>query len=58
MSKIISPIAIDMGAKNTGVYYAHYQQNSTFEEMNKQGQVLVYGNYTPLPCGQNNQAPS
>ncbi|SMN17265.1 hypothetical protein CRYPA_1204 [uncultured Candidatus Thioglobus sp.] len=48
MSKIISPIAIDMGAKNTGVYYAHYQQNSTFEEMNKQGQVLVYGNYTPL----------
>jgi hypothetical protein len=23
-------------------------QNSTFEEMNKQGQVLVYGNYTPL----------
>ncbi|AYQ56296.1 type II-B CRISPR-associated RNA-guided endonuclease Cas9/Csx12 [Bathymodiolus thermophilus thioautotrophic gill symbiont] len=48
MSKIISPIAIDMGAKNTGVYYAHYQRNSTFQEVDKKGQVLVYGNYTPL----------
>lgn len=47
-NKIISPIAIDMGAKNTGVYYAHYQQNLTFDKINKQGQVLVYGDYTPL----------
>lgn len=51
MSKIISPIAIDMGAKNTGVYYTHYQQKSTFEQMDKQGQVLVYGNYTSLLTG-------
>jgi hypothetical protein len=26
MSKIISPIAIDMGAKNTGVYLNHFEQ--------------------------------
>jgi hypothetical protein len=30
MSKIISPIAIDMGAKNTGVYYAKYERGTTF----------------------------
>ncbi|KAF3980956.1 MAG: hypothetical protein HFP78_08930, partial [Methylococcales symbiont of Hymedesmia sp. n. MRB-2018] len=51
MSKIISPIAIDMGAKNTGVYYAKYEQNATFEQIDKHGQVLVYGNYTPLLTG-------
>jgi hypothetical protein len=48
MSKIISPIAIDMGAKNTGVYYAKYERGTTFENIKKHGQVLVYGNYTPL----------
>ena len=26
MNKIISPIAIDMGAKNTGVYLQHFEQ--------------------------------
>lgn len=46
--KIISPIAIDMGAKNTGVYYAKYKEGSTFEQIEKHGQVLVYGNYTSL----------
>ena len=47
-TKIISPIAIDMGAKNTGVYYAKYERDSSFEEIEKQGQVLVYDKYTPL----------
>jgi hypothetical protein len=36
MSKIISPIAIDMGAKNTGVYYAKYERGTTFENIEKQ----------------------
>ena len=44
MSKIISPIAIDMGAKNTGVYYAKYERGTTFKNIEKHGQVLVYGN--------------
>jgi len=46
--KIISPIAIDMGAKNTGVYYAKYAQGSSLEEIDKHGDVLVYDKYTPL----------
>jgi len=47
--KIISPIAIDMGAKNTGVYYAKYERGSSFEKIdNKRGEVLVYDDYTPL----------
>ena len=48
MNKIISPIAIDMGAKNTGVYYAKYTAGSKFEEIDKQGEVLVYDKYTAL----------
>ena len=46
--KIISPIAIDMGAKNTGVYYANYKQGSSFDEIDKKGEVLIYDKYTPL----------
>ncbi len=45
---IISPIAIDMGAKNTGVYYAHYNQGETLAEIDKKGEVLVYDKYTAL----------
>ena len=39
---IICPIAIDMGAKNTGVYYAKYEPSDTLEEIEKCGEVLVY----------------
>ena len=46
--KIISPIAIDMGAKNTGVYYAKYELGASFTDIEKQGQVLVYDKYTAL----------
>jgi len=55
MSKrFISPIAIDLGAKNTGVYFAHYPAGSTlgvFEEPGtKTGKVyqLDSNNYTYL----------
>ncbi|VVM27549.1 hypothetical protein BSPWISOXPB_10521 [uncultured Gammaproteobacteria bacterium] len=37
MSKIISPIAIDMGAKNTGVYYAKYERGTTFKNLKNTG---------------------
>ena len=37
--KWISPIAIDLGAKNTGVYYAHYQAGSCLEGIEKEGRV-------------------
>ncbi len=46
--KTISPIAIDMGAKNTGVYYANYKQGSSFDEIDKKGEVLIYQEYTAL----------
>ena len=46
--KIISPIAIDMGAKHTGVYYARYEAGSRIEDINKKGEVLTYGDYTAL----------
>ncbi len=46
--KTISPIAIDMGAKNTGVYYANYKQGSSFDEIDKKGEVLIYEEYTAL----------
>lgn len=49
MEKVISPIAIDLGAKNTGVYYAHYKKGAYFKDIKKRGEVLTYGNnYTPL----------
>ena len=36
MSKnIISPIAIDLGAKNTGVLYSHYEEGSKIEDIPK-----------------------
>ena len=37
--KFISPIAIDLGAKNTGVYFAHYPKNSTLDQIEKKGKV-------------------
>ncbi len=49
-NKLISPIALDMGASNTGVYYAKYASGASFEKIEKQGEVLVYekDKYTPL----------
>lgn len=47
-NQIISPIAIDMGAKNTGVYYAKYSPNANIAEIEKHGEVLVYDKYTAL----------
>ncbi|KAF3978400.1 MAG: hypothetical protein HFP77_02075, partial [Methylococcales symbiont of Iophon sp. n. MRB-2018] len=42
MNKIISPIAIDMGAKNTGVYLNHFEQGEDpTTSGNKQGKTIV-----------------
>ncbi len=38
-SDLISPIAIDLGAKNTGVYFAHYEAGKTLGEIEKAGRV-------------------
>lgn len=48
--KIISPIAIDLGAKNTGVYFAHYEAESTLDKIQKSGKVyqLENNSYTYL----------
>ena len=52
MSKklIISPVSIDLGAKNTGVYFAHYPAGSSIEDIEKDGKVyqLERDNYTLL----------
>ena len=49
--KYISPISVDLGAKNTGVYFAHYKAGSALNEIqNKKGIVyqLEKDNYTLL----------
>lgn len=48
--EIISPIAIDLGAKNTGVYFAHYEAGSTLDQIEKEGKVyqLDSNSYTYL----------
>ena len=49
--KYISPIAIDLGAKNTGVYFAHYRAEGALDEIkNKKGKVyqLEKDKYTLL----------
>ncbi len=46
--KLVSPIAIDLGAKNTGVYYAHYQAGTKLSAIKKEGEVLEWGKYTSL----------
>ena len=47
---IISPVSIDLGAKNTGVYFAHYKADSSIEDIKKEGMVyqLEKDNYTLL----------
>ena len=49
-AEIISPIAIDLGAKYTGVYFAHYPAGSSIEEIDKEGKVyrLEKDKYTLL----------
>lgn len=49
-NEFISPIAIDLGAKNTGVYFAHYPAGSKLEQIDKHGKVyqLDRGSYTYL----------
>lgn len=37
--QLISPIAIDLGAKNTGVYFAHYPAGSSLDRIEKEGKV-------------------
>ena len=39
---IISPISIDLGAKNTGVYFAHYEEGASIEDAGKTGEGKVY----------------
>ena len=48
--KWISPIAIDLGAKNTGVYYTHYKVGSGLGDIQKDGKVyqLEKDKYTLL----------
>ena len=52
MSKesIISPLAIDLGAKYTGAYLAHYKAYSTIDKIEKEAKVyqLEKNNYTLL----------
>ena len=52
MSKeqIISPVSIDLGAKNTGVYFAQYPAGSSIEDIEKEGKVyqLERDSYTLL----------
>ncbi len=41
---IISPISIDLGAKNTGVYFTHYEEGSSIENIekeDKEGKVYI-----------------
>ena len=40
-NRIISPISIDLGAKNTGVYFTHYEEGSSIEEIEKEGKVYI-----------------
>ena len=48
--EIISPIAIDLGAKNTGVFFAHYEAGSRLDQIGKSGKVyqLDGNSYTYL----------
>ena len=48
--EIISPVAIDLGANNTGVYSAHYKSGSSLDEIDKEGRVyhLERDSYTLL----------
>lgn len=48
--QIISPISIDLGAKNTGVYFAHYKAGGSIEDIEKEGKVyqLERDSYTLL----------
>ncbi len=47
---LISPIAIDLGVKNTGVYFAHYKAGSLLQGIEKEGKVyqLEQNSYTLL----------
>ena len=47
---LISPIAIDLGAKNTGVYFAHYKAGSSLLDIKREGKVyqLDQNSYTLL----------
>ena len=49
-NRIISPIAIDLGAKSTGVYFAHYPENCPIEDIDREGVVYKLGkdSYTLL----------
>jgi len=51
--KTISPIALDLGAKNTGAYFAHYTENSSLADIEKDGKVYQLDNnsYTYLMQG-------
>ena len=49
-SEVISPVSIDLGAKNTGVHFAHYEAGSSLREIEKEGKVyqLSSNGYTLL----------
>lgn len=46
----ISPISIDLGAKSTGVYFAHYPDGSSIKDIEKSGKIyqLEKNSYTLL----------
>ena len=49
-AELIFPVALDLGAKFTGVYYAKYAKGALLSEIQKKGEVLTYDNqnYTIL----------
>ena len=51
--KIISPISIDLGYKNTGVFFAHYEEGADLDKIEKSGKVfqLDKNAYTYLMVG-------
>ena len=46
--QIISPVAIDFGAKKSGVYYAKYPRFSHYSKIQAFGQELKFDKYTAL----------
>ena len=46
--QLLAPVAIDFGAKHTGVYYAKYEEGSKLGNIEKEGEILEWGNYTAL----------
>lgn len=40
-SKLISPVAIDLGGKNIGLYFSQYQNGGSLEQYHSKSSTLV-----------------